>query len=45
MNFIKGGFAYVKVRHKMGFEEWFKRFLRAEARVMGKMGVRGVVLI
>jgi tRNA nucleotidyltransferase (CCA-adding enzyme) len=37
--FIKNGFGYVNVSHKIGFEGWFKKFLVHEKKVMKSMSI------
>ncbi len=40
--FIKKGFAYARVLHKMSFENWFSEFLKKEKKIMKEMGIRSV---
>lgn len=40
--FIKDGFAHIKVKHSLSFEEWFKIFLKKEKKVIGEMGIVSV---
>jgi len=40
--FIKKGFAYVKDRHAMSFDDWFERFVKVEKKVIKGMDVKGI---
>jgi len=41
-SFEKDGFAWIRVEHKLGFEEWFKKFLREEKKIISEMDIVGV---
>lgn len=43
--FIKNGFAYVKLRHNLTFNQWFKQFLKKDKKVIMEMGVTGIKLV
>ena len=37
--FIKNGFAYTKLVHKLAFPKWFKLFLKKDKKIIKEMGV------
>ena len=37
--FIKKGYAYVRIKHLLSFEEWFKEFVKKEKKIIREMSV------
>jgi len=42
--FIKKGFAHVKLKHDLKFDEWFKEFLKKEKKVLKDMSIVSIGL-
>jgi len=43
--FIKKGFAYIKIKHLLEFDEWFKKFVEKEKRIIKGMSINGLDLV
>ena len=43
--FVKGGFGYVKIKHNLNFEDWFKIFLKKERKIIKQMSVQNIRLV
>ena len=38
-SFIKNKYSYVKIMHKLSFEEWIKKFLKDEKKIIKEMSI------
>jgi tRNA CCA-adding enzyme len=41
--FIKGDFAYAKVSHNLSFEEFLKKFLKKDKKIIKEMGIQKII--
>jgi len=43
--FIKKGFAYTKLTHNLGFDQWFKKFIKDYKKIIKEMSVKSIEFI